>query len=116
MKHFVSRMSSYFPNRWPLSYLNLTKIMKTYIRRQQHKKVFKHQDIKQKEPPQKYRLGTISNTKLLAGLKLFKHWSEPVVKIEAYHPSYRQSVDKQTFDLTDFHFHKEHSSACKIIL
>ena len=40
--------------------------MKTYIRRQQHKKVFKHQDIKQKEPPQKYRLGTISNTKLLA--------------------------------------------------
>ena len=30
--------------------------MKTYIRRQQHKNVFKHQDIKQKEPPQKYRL------------------------------------------------------------
>ena len=29
--------------------------MKTHIRRQQHKKVFKHQDIKQKEPPQKYR-------------------------------------------------------------
>ena len=26
-------MSSYFPNRWPLSYLNLTKNMKTYIRR-----------------------------------------------------------------------------------
>ena len=25
MKHIVSRMSSYFPNRWPLSYLNLTK-------------------------------------------------------------------------------------------
>ena len=43
--------------------------MKTYIRRQQHKKI-KHQDIKQKEPPQKYRLGTISNTKLLAGLNL----------------------------------------------
>ena len=41
--------------------------MKTYIRRQQHKFFFKHQDIKQKEPPQKYRLGTISNTKLLAG-------------------------------------------------
>ena len=39
MKHIVSRMSSYFPNRWPLSYLNLTKIMKTYIRRQQHKKL-----------------------------------------------------------------------------
>ena len=71
MKHIVSRMSSYFPNRWPLSYLNLTKIMKTHIRRQQHKKVFKHQDIKQKEPPQKYRLGTISNTKLLAGLNRF---------------------------------------------
>ena len=67
----VSRMGSYFPNRWPLSYLNLTKNMKTYIRRQQHKKFFKHQDIKQKEPPQKYRLGTISNTKLLAGLNRF---------------------------------------------
>ena len=72
MKHIVSRMSSYFPNRWPLSYRNLTKNMKTYIRRQQHKK-FKHQDIKQqqkKKPPQKYRLGTISNTKLLAGLNV----------------------------------------------
>ena len=40
MKHIVSRMSSYFPNRWPLSYLYLTKNMKTYIRRQQHKKKF----------------------------------------------------------------------------
>ena len=40
MKHIVSRMSSYFPNRWPLSYLNLTKTMKTHIRRQQHKKMF----------------------------------------------------------------------------
>ena len=49
--------------------------MKTYIRRQQHKKKKKkHQDIKQKEPSQKYRLGTISNTKLLAGLNRF---SEP---------------------------------------
>ena len=57
-KHFVvSRMSSYYPNRWPLSYLNLTKNMKTHI--------------KQKEPPQKYRLGTISNTQLLAGLNRF---------------------------------------------
>ena len=37
MKHIVSRMSSYFPNRWPPSYLNLTKNMKTHIRRQQHK-------------------------------------------------------------------------------
>ena len=26
LKHLVSRMSSYFPNRWPLSYLNLAKI------------------------------------------------------------------------------------------
>ena len=38
--------------------------MKTHIRRQQ-------QDTKQKEPPQKYRLGTIFNTKLLAGLNRF---------------------------------------------
>ena len=45
--------------------------MKTYIRRQQHNKNFKHQDIKQKEPQQKYRLGTLSNTKLLAGLNRF---------------------------------------------
>ena len=44
--------------------------MKTYIRHQQHKN-FKHQDIKQKEPPQKYCLGTISNIKLLAGLNRF---------------------------------------------
>ena len=71
MKHIVSRMSSYFPNRWPLSYLNLIKNMKTYIRHQQHKIFLKHQDIKQKESPQKYRLGTISNTKLLAGLNRF---------------------------------------------
>ena len=35
-----------FPNRWPLSYLNLTKNMKTYIRRQQHKK--KNNLIKEK--------------------------------------------------------------------
>ena len=44
--------------------------MKTYIRRQQHKNL-KHQDIKQEEPPQKHRLGTISNTKSLAGLNRF---------------------------------------------
>ena len=25
-KHFVSRISSYFPNSWPLSYINLTEI------------------------------------------------------------------------------------------
>ena len=41
MKHVLSRMSSYFPNRWPLSYLNLIKNIKTYIRRQQHKNIFK---------------------------------------------------------------------------
>ena len=44
--------------------------MKTYIKRQQHKN-FKHQDIKQKEQPQMYRIGTISNTKLLAGFNRF---------------------------------------------
>ena len=57
--------------REPEHHFNLTKNMKTYIRRQQHKNIFIHQDIKQKEPPQKYRLGTISNTKLLAGLNRF---------------------------------------------
>ena len=45
--------------------------MKTYIRRQQDNFFFKHQDMKQKEPPQKHRLGTISNVKLLAGLNQF---------------------------------------------
>ena len=34
--------------------------MKTYMKRQQHKNL-KQQDIKQKEPQQKCRLGTISN-------------------------------------------------------
>ena len=34
-------------------------------------KQFKHQDIKQKEPPQTYRLGTTSNIKLLASLNRF---------------------------------------------
>ena len=38
-KHPASRMSSYFPNRWPLSYLNLTKNMQTHTRRQQHKNI-----------------------------------------------------------------------------
>ena len=41
--------------------------MKTYISRQRHNN-FKDQDIKQKEPLQKYRLGTISNIKLLTDL------------------------------------------------
>ena len=80
MKHIVSRMSSYFPNRWPLSYLNLTKTMKTHKaptekkkkkKKKKKKNKNKHQDIKQKEPPQKYRLGTISSTKLLTGLNQF---------------------------------------------
>ena len=43
----------------------------TPVGRASAQKYFKHQDIKQKEPPQKYRLGTISNTKLLAGLNRF---------------------------------------------
>ena len=64
-------MSSYFPNRWPLSYLNLTKKYVNIHKAPTAQKYFKHQDIKQKEPPQKYRLGTISNTKLLAGLNRF---------------------------------------------
>ena len=74
MKHIVSQMSSYFPNRWPLSYLNLIENIHKAPTAQKfetprHKT--KRQDIKQKEPPQKYRLGTISNTKLLAGLNRF---------------------------------------------
>ena len=82
-------MSSYFPNRWPLSYLNLTKNMKTCIRRQQQKN-FQHQDIKQtniktnkqtnkkKQQPkttnkkQKYCLRTTSN---FAGLNRFSWFS-----------------------------------------
>ena len=38
MKHTASRTSSHPPNRRPPSHPNLTKNMKTYIRRQQHKK------------------------------------------------------------------------------
>ena len=70
MKTFRKPNGSYFPNWWPLNYLNLTKNKITYIRRQQHKN-FKHQDIKQKELPQKYSHETISNIKLLAGLNWF---------------------------------------------
>ena len=29
---YYGRVSSYFPNRWPLSYIHLTENMKTYIR------------------------------------------------------------------------------------
>ena len=49
-------MSSYFPNRWPLSYLYLTKKYVNIHKAPTAQKYFKHQDIKQKEPPQKYRL------------------------------------------------------------
>ena len=49
------------------SYPNLTKNMKTTIGRKQHKNTTPK--LKQVEPPQKNRLGTISNIKLLAGLK-----------------------------------------------
>ena len=36
---FVAPKTAVQSNRWPLSYLNLIKNMKTYIRRQQHKKI-----------------------------------------------------------------------------
>ena len=42
-----------------------------YILKAQTAQKNKHQEIKQKEPPQKYRLGTISNIKLLTGLNRF---------------------------------------------
>ena len=45
-------------------------------------KIFKHQDIKQKEPLQKYRLGTIS-TKLLAGLNRFYRYLKSLAILEA---------------------------------
>ena len=35
--------------------------------------------------------GIIAYKTRCISLKLFKHWSEPIAKIEAYHP-YRQSV------------------------
>ena len=31
MKTYCKPNEQYFPNRWPLSYLNLTKNMKTYV-------------------------------------------------------------------------------------
>ena len=42
------------------------------MRRQQHKNI-KHQDIKQKEPPQTYRFGTISITYLVTLNDSAKH-------------------------------------------
>ena len=61
MKHIVSRMSSYFPNRWPLSYLNLTKNMKTYIRRQQHTHTKKKKKKKKKKRQFRARIGLVSH-------------------------------------------------------
>ena len=58
-------MRSYFHNRSPLSYLNLTKNYENIHKAPTAQKYFKHQDIKQKEPPQKYRLGTISRTTVI---------------------------------------------------
>ena len=64
--------------------------MKTYIRRQQQKKI-KHKDLKQKEPLQKYRLGTISSITLLAGLNLFNMAitspSASAVSVTPYQPA-----------------------------
>ena len=55
-----------FPNRRSLSYPNLSKNTKTYIRFKQHKNSTSKYDFKM-EPEHKYRLGTISNIKLLKG-------------------------------------------------
>ena len=48
-----------FPKRRSLSSPNLSKNIKTYMRFKQHK--IRLQNIKQMEPQQKHRLGTISN-------------------------------------------------------
>ena len=47
-KHIVSRGSSYFPNRQPLSYPNLTKNMKAHKRANSTK--MQHQNIQQIKP------------------------------------------------------------------
>ena len=78
INHFlISRLGTYtyrtyrtpseqlFPNRQLLSYPDLTKTMKTHIRFKQHK--IRLQNIKQIEPQQKYRLGTISNIRFRGG-------------------------------------------------
>ena len=62
-------MSRYFPNRWPLSYLNFTKNIETYIRRSQHKKS-KHQDIKQ-QVAQGQRSLTQESTSTVTGQSFF---------------------------------------------
>ena len=49
--------------------------------------------------------------------ELFRELFErPSYKKRSIHGAPLPPVGKQTFDLTDFHFLKEHSSACKIIL
>ena len=76
-------MSSYFPNRWPLSYLNLIKKYENTHKAPTAQKNFKHQDIKQKEPTQKYRLGTIDHFAC--------KWKPDLVNTSAglIHPVYR---------------------------
>ena len=70
--------------------------MKTYIRRQQHKKI-KLQDIKQKEPLKKYRLGTISN-KVTGGLK-------PVLQVPNLTLSFCSGHKTRSQDQDDHHAH-----------
>ena len=55
-KHFVSRVSSYFPIG---GQSDLNTNMKTYIRFKQHK--IRLQNIKQIQPQRKYSIGTISS-------------------------------------------------------
>ena len=62
-KTYCKLSEQLFPNRQPLSYLNLTQNIKAYIRLKQHKILL--QNVKQIEPEQKYRLGRISDIKLL---------------------------------------------------
>ena len=65
---YFKRMGSYFLNRWPLSYLNLTKNMKTYIRHQKHNFFFKHQDTKRKN----HRTENYFGKKLIFSIFLLK--------------------------------------------
>ena len=69
LKTYRNPSEQLFPNRWPLSYPNSNKNVKTYTRLKQHKK--RLQNIKQTEPQQKYRLGTVSNMKLMDCLNPF---------------------------------------------
>ena len=62
----------------------------------------KHQDIKQKEPLQKYRLGTISNTKLLAGLnRFYRYLTSPSASLQTkYESSGPYGFGKEDFPMT----------------